>query len=84
MTYREWEAYKYAGDLDDRLGWHQYWIPMDPTCYMQKLNLDDNYSQYYKAFNRLFSYWGSGVLRSYRDTFIKEGWVLTQNDYDSR
>jgi hypothetical protein len=84
VTYREWDAYKYAGDLDDRLGWHEYRAPMDTSCYMQKLNLEVSYAQYYKAFNRLFSWNGSSILRDYRNEFIRQGLVLTQNDYNSR
>jgi hypothetical protein len=82
LTYCEWDAHKFAGDLDDRLGWHEYWTPMNMSCYMQKLNLEVSYSDYYKAFNRLFSNWGSTIIRPYRNEFIKQGWVLTQNDYD--
>ena len=84
-TYREWDAYKYAGDLDDRLGWHQYWYwPWDAQCYAQKLDLDVDYSQYSKWRQRLFSGNGSETLRELRGIYESRGWFLTADDYGRR
>jgi len=84
VNYREWDAYKYEGDLDDRLGWHQYWLPMDSHCFAQKLNLETSYSQYLAWKTRLFSLNGSPVLRSQLAYFNQNGLFLTAIDYANR
>ena len=54
-NYREWDAYKYEGNLDDKLGWHRYWFLGARHCWAQTHNLDVSYS-YYKTWSKWFGY----------------------------
>ena len=79
--YREWDAYKYAGDLDDRLGWHVHWLPFNTSCYMQSFNLDTSYTDYKKAGARYYSFLlGAGYI--YKN--FPDAHTLTQEDYYGR
>jgi hypothetical protein len=60
-AHNEWDAYKYQGDLDDRLGWHRYWNPwIHAQVYAQHLDLNASYTDYTRWANRYFSFWGPG------------------------
>jgi RHS repeat-associated protein len=80
--YREWDAYKYQGDLDDKLSWHKYWFPFTQFQQMaQLLNVDSSYLAYYTAGNWYYNFFiGPGYgYRNYPDAR-----TLTADDYKSR
>jgi RHS repeat-associated protein len=77
--YCEWDAHKYSGDLDDKLGTHLFYLPLNLTCFLQKLDLEHSYRDYKRARARFRNWiWGCGGM------WDSGFYHLTENDYKNR